>query len=254
MRHLFDLSEKVALVTGGSKGIGLGMAEALGRQGASIVIASRGMEDLHIAEQELRDKGIEATGVQVDVTDKKSVEALMESVITAYGRLNILINNAGTNIRKPLIEVEEEDWDFILNTNLKGIFLTGQAAAKQMIKQNVGGKIINISSILSTVAMPHQTSYAASKGGINQLTKVWAEELAPYQINVNALGPAYIKTPMTQSWLDDEERYNAIIDKTMQKRVGELEDLAGPAVFLASNASSYVTGQVLYVDGGWTAR
>ncbi|WP_420796934.1 SDR family NAD(P)-dependent oxidoreductase [Alkalihalobacterium alkalinitrilicum] len=251
---IFDLSGKVALVTGGSKGIGLGMAEALGKNGASVAIASRGKEDLVKAENELKEKGINVKGFQVDVTNKQKVEQLVEAIVAEFGRLDILINNAGTNIRKPLVEVEEEDWDFIIGTNLKGIFLTGQAVAKQLIKQGEGGKIINISSILGATGMSNQTSYSASKGGINQLTKVWADELAAYGIQVNAIGPGYIKTPMTEDWLADQERLKAIVDKTMVGRVGTLEDLAGPVVFLSSESSSYITGQILYVDGGWTAK
>ncbi|WCK55706.1 SDR family oxidoreductase [Aneurinibacillus sp. Ricciae_BoGa-3] len=185
--------------------------------------------------------------------DKQQIDRLVAETVDRFGSIDILLNNAGMNIRKPLTEVEENDWDLVLGVNLKGIFLVGQAVAKQMIKQRYG-KIINISSILGTIGMPYQTSYAASKGGINQLTKVWAEELAPYNISVNALGPAYIRTPMTEGWMNDPERYQQIINATMQKRVGEISDLSGPVVFLASDASSYVTGQVLHVDGGWTAR
>lgn len=249
----FSLENKVALVTGGSKGIGLGMAEALGNGGASVAIASRGESDGKKAELQLKEKGIKVKSFQTDVTNREQVEALIDAVVSEFGSLDILVNNAGTNIRKKLVEINEDEWDTVINTNLKGIFLTGQAAAKQMIKQN-SGKIINISSILGTIGLPYQTSYAASKGGINQLTKVWAEELAMHGINVNAIGPAYIRTPMTEGWLSDENRYKQIVNNTMLKRVGELKDLAGPVVFLASDASSYLTGQVLYVDGGWTAR
>lgn len=253
MLSMFRLENKNALVTGGSKGIGLGMAKALGKAGAKVVIASRGKEDLEKATEELRELGVEAKGKRVDVTDKNSVEELMEFVVDEYGSLDVLVNNAGMNIRKKLVDVEEKDWDQVLDTNLKGIFLTGQAAARQMIKQQ-SGKIINISSIFGGVGSSYQTSYAASKGGINQLTRVWADELSSQGICVNAIAPAYIKTPMTQGWLADEERYHQIKSQTMIGRVGELEDLYGPVVFFASDASSYVTGQILYVDGGWTAK
>ena len=253
MRDLFNLSGKAALVTGGSKGIGLGMARALGLAGAKIAIASRGIEDLENATTDLQNDGIDAKGFQVDVTNKHQVDELVRNVISHFGAVDVLVNNAGMNIRKPLVEIEEEDWDKVLTTNLKGLFLVGQSVAKQMIKQQ-SGRIINISSILGEVGMSFQTSYAASKGGINQLTKVWADELASHGITVNAIGPAYIKTPMTEGWLSDKKRYNQIVEQTMLKRVGELSDLAGPIVFLASDASSYVTGQVLYVDGGWTAK
>nr|WP_263324920.1 glucose 1-dehydrogenase [Neobacillus sp. Marseille-Q6967] len=249
----FQLDGKVALVTGGSKGIGFGMAQALGHYGAKLVITSRGVEEGEKAVSQLKEENIEAVFFPCDVTKKDQVEHLIEKVVDHYGSLDILVNNAGMNIRKPLVEVEESDWDQVLTVNLKGLFLVGQACAKQMIKQNYG-KIINISSILGTIGMPFQTSYAASKGGINQLTKVWAEELAPHNITVNSIGPGYISTPMTKDWLSDPERSQWIINSTMTKRIGETSDLVGPVVFLASDTSDYVTGQVLNVDGGWTAR
>jgi len=249
----FQLDGKVALVTGGSKGIGFGMAQALGHYGAKLVITSRGVEEGENAVAQLKEENIEAVYFPCDVTKKDQVEQLVEKVVDHYGSLDILVNNAGMNIRKPLVEVEESDWDQVLTVNLKGLFLVGQACSKQMIKQNYG-KIINISSILGTVGMQFQTSYAASKGGINQLTKVWAEELAPHNITVNSIGPGYIKTPMTKEWLSDPERSQWIINSTMSKRIGETSDLVGPVVFLASDTSAYVTGQILNVDGGWTAR
>lgn len=249
----FNLTGKVALVTGGSKGIGFGMAQALGHYGATLVISSRGTEEGEQAVSQLKEENIDATYIPCDVTKKEEVEQLVSHIAERFGSLDILVNNAGMNIRKPLVEVEESDWDTVLDVNLKGLFLVGQACAKQMIKQNYG-KIINISSILGSIGMPFQTSYAASKGGINQLTKVWAEELAPYNITVNAIGPGYIKTPMTKDWLSDPERAEKIINSTMIKRIGETSDLVGPVVFLASDTSGYVTGQVLNVDGGWTAR
>ncbi|MDN3016094.1 glucose 1-dehydrogenase [Paenibacillus sp. BSR1-1] len=249
----FDLKGKVALVTGGSKGIGYGMAEALGHYGATLVISSRGAAEGEIAVSQLKEKNIDAAYIPCDVTKKDQVEQLVHQIVGQFGSLDILVNNAGMNIRKPLVEVEESDWDTVFNVNLKGLFLVGQACAKQMIKQNYG-KIINISSILGTIGMQFQTSYAASKGGINQLTKVWAEELAPHNITVNSIGPGYIITPMTKEWLSDPERSEKIISSTMIKRIGETSDLVGPVVFLASDTSKYVTGQVLHVDGGYTAR
>jgi gluconate 5-dehydrogenase len=249
----FDLTGKVALVTGGSKGIGFGMAQALGIYGAKVLISSRGIDEGKKAVEELRKQDIDAFFYAFDVSKKQEVIAGVNRIIEEHQKIDILINNAGMNIRKPLIDVEEEDWDQVIDVNLKGIFLVGQTVAKQMIKQKYG-KIINISSILGTVALPFQTSYAASKGGINQMTKVWAEELAHYNITVNAIGPGYIKTPMTTGWLDDSDRYNNIVNSTMAKRIGEISDLVGPVVFLSSDTSAYVTGQVLNVDGGWTAK
>ncbi|MFF2288896.1 SDR family NAD(P)-dependent oxidoreductase [Peribacillus butanolivorans] len=249
----FNLEGKVALVTGGSKGIGFGMAQALGKYGATLVISSRGVEEGENAVIQLRKDNIRASYITCDVTKKPQVEELVHEIVENFGSLDILVNNAGMNIRKPLSEIEEDDWDMVLEVNLKGVFLVGQICAKQMMKQNYG-KIINITSILGSIGMPFQTSYAASKGGINQITKVWAEELAPYNITVNAIGPGYIKTPMTEAWLSDPERIGNIIQSTMIKRIGEISDLVGPIVFLASDTSKYITGQILNVDGGWTAR
>jgi gluconate 5-dehydrogenase len=249
----FDLTGKVALVTGGSKGIGFGMAQALGLYGAKVLISSRGIGEGKNAVKVLRAQDIDAEFYAFDVSKKHEVIAGVNRIIEEHQKIDILINNAGMNIRKPLIDIEEGEWDQVIDVNLKGIFLVGQTVAKHMIKQNYG-KIINISSILGTIALPYQTSYAASKGGINQLTKVWAEELAHYNITVNAIGPGYIRTPMTTDWLNDPERYNSIVNSTMIKRIGEISDLVGPVVFLSSDTSAYVTGQVLNVDGGWTAK
>ncbi|MBO0962308.1 glucose 1-dehydrogenase [Neobacillus sp. MM2021_6] len=249
----FDLTGKVALVTGGSKGIGFSMAQALGHYGAKLVISSRGVEEGERAVSLLKEEDIEAVYIPCDVTKKDQVERLVSQIVDQFGSLDILVNNAGMNIRKLLIDVEESDWDQVLTVNLKGLFLVGQACAKQMIKQKYG-KIINISSILGSIGMPFQTSYAASKGGINQVTKVWAEELAPYNITVNAIGPGYIKTPMTKDWLSDPVRAEKITNASMIKRIGETSDLVGPVVFFASDTSAYVTGQILNVDGGCTAR
>ncbi|WP_082233191.1 SDR family NAD(P)-dependent oxidoreductase [Halobacillus massiliensis] len=251
---MFKLEGKVAMITGGSKGIGLGMAHCLGKRGVKLAISSRGEEDLKRASIELKEEGYEVFATPVDVAKQHSVENWMEEVINHFGKVDIVVNNAGTNIRKPLVDIEEEDWDRVIDTNLKGVFLVGQAAAKQMIKQGKGGRIINVSSIFGGVGSSHQTSYASSKGGVNQLTKVWAHELAKDGINVNALAPGYIKTPMTAGWLNDEDRLRKIIDQTMVKRVGELKDLEGPLLLLASDESSYMTGQTIYVDGGWTAQ
>jgi gluconate 5-dehydrogenase len=249
----FDLTGKTALITGGSKGIGYGIAQILGLFGAKVIISGRGLEEGANAEKNLREQNIDAAFYPFDVSKKEEVQKAIHQIVAEHKRIDILINNAGMNIRKPLVEVEEEDWDKVINTNLKGIFLVGQAVAKQMIRQNYG-KIINVSSIFGSTGSPFQSSYASSKGGINQLTKVWAAELAEYQITVNAIGPGYIKTPMTAGWLSDPERYNNIVESTMIKRIGEISDLVGPVVFLASDTSAYVTGQILHVDGGWTAK
>ncbi|MHB8917158.1 MAG: SDR family NAD(P)-dependent oxidoreductase [Desulfocucumaceae bacterium] len=249
----FDLTGKVALVTGSSRGIGRAMALGLAHYGADVVIVSRSYDDCREAASEIQQKGRRALSVQCDVTKKNDVEELVCKAVKEFGKIDILISNAGMNIRKLMVDYAEEDWDKVLDTNLKGIFLAGQAVAKQMMAQGCG-KIINISSILGGIGLPNQCAYASSKGGINQLTKVMALELAPYNINVNAIAPAYIKTPMVEAWLSDPARYKDIVSSTALERVGETDDLIGPVVFLASDASNYITGHILYVDGGWTAK
>jgi len=249
----FQLSGKKAVVTGGSKGIGLAIAAGLAHFGAEVMITGRNEEALKEAAEELSKQGYNVKWKMVDVTKKEDILSLFNHIDNEFKSIDILINNAGMNIRKPLVEIEEEDWDRVMDTNLKGVFLVGQQAAKRMIAQQ-RGRIINISSILGKTGASLQTSYAASKGGINQLTKVWAAELAPYNVTVNALAPAYIKTPMTEPFLQDNDRYTSIINRTMMKRIGELDEVIGPAIFLSSDASSYITGQILYVDGGWTSN
>lgn len=248
-----DLSGKAAIVTGGSKGIGFGMACALAHAGADIVIVSRNLAEGEEAAKEIQAMGRKAVAVSCDVTSPEAVDAMVTKAVATFGKVDILLNNAGMNIRKPVVELAADEWDKVLNTNLKGIFLVAQRVGKEMIKQK-SGKIINIASILGLIGLPMLAPYAASKGGIVQLTKVLALEWAPYNINVNAIAPAYIRTPMTEGWLTDKERLNAILSATPMGRLGSIEDLAGPVVFLASDWASYITGHTLMVDGGWVAR
>lgn len=249
----FDLKGKKALVTGGSKGIGLAIAAGLAHFGAEVLITGRDEKALQEVTTDLNDQGYHISWKVADVTSGQDINELFQHIDREFGTIDILVNNAGMNIRKPLLEVSESDWDRVLDTNLKGMFLVGQQAAQRMIHQK-RGSIINISSIMGKLGNPLQSSYAASKGGIDQLTKVWAAELAEHNVKVNALAPAYIKTPMTEPFLKDTERLERITDRTMMKRMGEVEEMIGPAVFLASDASSYVTGQIIYIDGGWTAN
>lgn len=248
----FDLNGKKALVTGGSKGIGLAIAAGLAHFGAEVLITGRDEKALEKVVKELKADGHNIRWKTADVTSSNEISELFEYIDQEFGEIDILVNNAGMNIRKPLLDVTESDWDRVLDTNLKGMFLVGQQAAKRMVRQK-SGRIINISSIMGKIGSPMQSSYAASKGGIDQLTKVWAAELAEHNVNVNALAPAYIKTPMTEPFLKDPERLEGIVGRTMMKRMGEVDEMIGPAVFLASDASTYVTGQIIYIDGGWTA-
>jgi NAD(P)-dependent dehydrogenase (short-subunit alcohol dehydrogenase family) len=219
-----DLSGKNAVVTGGSKGIGYGMAMGLATVGANLVIVSRNLQEGQAAAKDAQAKGVKAIAISCDVTKKAAVDSMVAEAARAFGQIDILINNAGMNIRKPLVDVEEEDWDTVLNTNLKGIYLVGRAVASQMIQQGKGGRIINVASVAAAVGIPNLTAYCASKGGISQMTKVWALELVEYGINVNAVGPAYIRTPMTAGWLNDKERYNWIVSMTPMGRLGEIEE------------------------------
>lgn len=248
-----NVEGKVALITGGTKGVGLAMAKALAYAGAEVALVSRNLKEGKLAAKEFDVYDKKAVAFQCDVTKKEQVEQMVGDVASIFGRIDILINNAGMNRRHLMVDYPEAEWDQVIDTNLKGIFLVSQAVGKVMISQK-RGKIINISSILGTIGMTHQIAYASSKGGINQLTKVLALELAPYNIQVNALSPTYIRTPMTEDWLSDQERFAWILSNTPAGRVGELEDLYGPVVFLASDASDMITGQILHVDGGWVAH
>jgi 2-deoxy-D-gluconate 3-dehydrogenase len=248
-----DLAGRAAIVTGGSKGIGYAMACALAHAGADIVVVSRNLEDGRKAARDIRDLGRKAIAVSCDVTVSRQVDAMVEEAVATFGKVDILLNNAGMNIRKPTVELAEDEWDKVLDTNLKGIFLVAQRVGKEMVKQN-RGKIINIASIFGMVGFPFLAAYCASKGGIVQLTRHLALEWAKYNVNVNAIAPGYIRTPMTEGWLTDPARLETIVSNTPMGRLGSPEDLAGPVIFLASDWSDYVTGHVLMVDGGWVAR
>ena len=245
----FDITGRVAIVTGGSKGIGHGMALDLSEAGADVAIVSRHLDEGEAAAEEIKKGGRKGLAICADIRIPADCEMLVNKTVEELGRLDILINCAGTNIRKPLVEYTEEEWDTILNTNLKGLFFCSQAAAKIMIKQGKG-RIVNISSGAAQVGVPLLGPYSASKGGITQLTKVCALEWAKYGITVNAIGPTYIKTPLTEEWLRDPERYDAIISRSAIKRLGESDDLRGMMLLLVSDASSYITGHTFYVDGG----
>lgn len=249
-----NVKGKIALVTGGSKGLGMAFAKALAKNGADLVICSRNEEEINKAAEEIREElGQKVLPVVCDVTKKNDLERLVNLAVEEFGRIDILVNNAGMNIRKPVEDYEEDEYDRVIEVNLKGVFRTGQAVIPVM-KSQKSGTIINISSILGEIGMMHQSAYASSKGAINQLTKVWALELASHNVNVNALAPTYVRTPMTAGWLSDKERYAWILENTPMGRVGELEDLVGPIVFFASDAAKYITGQILCLDGGWVAR
>lgn len=247
-----NLSDKVAIVTGGSKGLGRGMAFALAEAGADVAVASRTLSALKEVSQKIKDKGRRSLPVELDVCNLSSINRMVERVVDEFEKIDILVNNAGMNIRKPTIEVTEEDWNRIVNTNLKGAFFCAQAVGKVMIKQR-RGKIINIGSLTSKVAFPNMVAYAVSRGGIVMLTKSLAIEWAQYNINVNAIGPGYFKTSQTAPLFADKQWVEETLEKIPLGKTGLPEDLGGTAVFLASEASDYITGQMIFVDGGWLA-
>jgi gluconate 5-dehydrogenase len=249
MHEALNLSGLTALVTGGSKGIGLEMALFLAEAGADVAVASRNVKEGEAAAAEITRRGRRGLAIRADVCLPTDCERIVKETVDALKRLDILVNCAGTNIRKPLLEYTEADWDSVLDTNLKGLFFCSQAAAKVM-KERAKGRIVNISSAAAQIGVPFLGPYSASKGGITQLTKVCALEWAKYGITVNAIGPTYIKTPLTAEWLSDPARYEAVISRSAVKRLGEPKDLQYLLLLLASDASEYITGQTFYVDGG----
>ncbi|MBZ4653412.1 MAG: hypothetical protein JG781_751 [Peptococcaceae bacterium] len=249
----FDLSGKVAIVTGATKGIGYGLAMVLARYGASIVVVSRNQADCQRTAGEIKGLGREALPVSTDVTSLDQIQNMVEKTINHFGRVDILVNNAGTALTKKAEDITEEDWDRVLNVDLKGVFFCAQAVGKEMIKQK-RGKIINVASILGLVGDRQVLPYCAAKGGVIQLTKALALEWARYNIQVNALCPGYVMTAINEKELSQEKIHNYIVGKIPMRRIGEVPDMMGAVVFLASEASNYMTGQTLVIDGGWTAE
>jgi NAD(P)-dependent dehydrogenase (short-subunit alcohol dehydrogenase family) len=245
------LRGKVALVTGAGQGIGLACARALAREGASVVLAERDEAAGKAGAQSLAAEKHEATFVRCDVSRKADVDAAVAAAVKAYGKLDILVANAGIVHAAEFLDLEEADFDRVLAVNLKGVFLAGQAAARQMVKQGTGGAIVNMSSVNAVLAIPNQVPYVVSKGGVNQLTKVMALSLAPHRIRVNAIGPGTILTELAKTAvLGNREAERKILSRTPMGRMGEPEEVASVAVFLASDEASYLTGQTIYPDGG----
>ncbi len=247
-----SLAGKIALVVGASQGLGRGMALALAEAGADLALAARGEQGLADTARQAHALGRRALTIPTDVRQLPQIRAMVERVIAEYGQIDILCNAAGINRRKPILEVTEEDWQEVLDTNLKSVFFTSQAVARHMIPRQ-RGKIINVASLTSVIGIENIAPYGASKGGVAQLTKAMAVEWAKYRINVNAIGPGYYRTRLTEAVFADPERRAWIESRIPLRVAGTPADLAGAVVFLASEASDYVTGQILFVDGGWTA-
>jgi len=250
MTDPFDLNGKVALVTGASQGLGQRFAKILAERGAKVAVAARQIQKLDALQSMIEENGGEACAIPLDVTDNASIETCLDQVAKILGPLDILINNAGTAVSKPLLEQTEADWEKVVGTNLKGAFFMGQAAARRMVERGEGGAIVNIASVLALEVIGHLAPYTASKGGIWQITKAMALELARHDIRVNALAPGYIKTEINRDFLSSESGQR-MIKKIPKRRYGEPEDLDGALLLLASDAGRYMTGSIIVVDGGF---
>jgi len=251
---IFKLHGRVALVTGGNRGLGFAMARALAEAGASVVVTSRQEERaVKSAEALSETTGQRSMGLAVDVTDAAQIESMIQSVVQEFGRIDILVNNAGINIRKPVEEFDEVSWDLVQDTNLKAPFLCSRAAARYMKEQRYG-RIINLSSMLGKVALPERSAYCSSKGGLIQLTRVMALEWATHNITVNALCPGPFATEINIPVINNPQANQFFLDHIALGRWGQPEELGGAIVFLASDASSFMTGAALVIDGGWTAE
>lgn len=248
----FKLDGKVAIVTGARSGLGQGMALGLAEAGANIVgVGSRPMPE---TQEKVEALGREFMSFQVDLRKQDKIDYIIEETVKRFGRVDILVNNAGMIRRQSVLEFSDENWDDVMNLNLKSAFYLSKAAANQFVEQGTGGKIINIASMLSFQGGILVASYTASKSGIAGLTKLLANELAQYKINVNAIAPGYFATDVTKNLQNDPVRNKAILERIPADRWGKPEDLQGAVVFLASSASDYVSGYTLAVDGGWLSR
>jgi NAD(P)-dependent dehydrogenase (short-subunit alcohol dehydrogenase family) len=250
-----NLEDRVALVTGARRGIGQGIALALAQAGAKVVVTDVDQTDCQKVVDQIRESGQTGLALKVDVSKKSEVEEAVQKTIKEFNKIDILVNNAGIAQFKPFLELTEEEWDRTLDINLKGMFLCCQAVAREMAK-NKYGRIINIASIASGqvgVGFLNIAHYCASKGGVTALTEALALELAPLGINVNAIGPGVIETPMTKDLLSDPKSKEGLMARIPKKRLGQPKDIASAAVFLASAEADYVTGVTLFVDGGWLA-
>jgi len=248
---IFDLKDKVGIITGGSSGIGLAIAQTLGYAGVKIAVVNRTEAAGKEAAVRLGEEGIEAIAFPCDVSIKEDVEAMVEAVEETLGNVGILVNSAGINLRKKALEFDPAEWDQILDINLKGTFLTCQTVGRRMVER-CSGHIVNISSIAAFIGLADRAPYCASKGGVSQLTKVLAIEWATSGVTVNAIGPGYVRTPLITELLGDSNFQKTVHTQVPMKRIAETEDLQGILLVLCSKAGAYITGQTIYVDGGWS--
>ncbi len=254
-KELYKLDGKVAIVTGARRGMGRTHCLALADMGARVVVSDIDIKDCEKVVEEIQERGGEAIAVECDISKKEEVEAMMKKTKEEYGNLDILVNNAGVVNFKNFFEIAQEDWDRVININLKGYFLCTQAAA-EIMKEGGGGSVINIGSVAMGqvgIGFPNAVPYVASKGGIAGMTEALAVDLAQYDIRINLIAPGIIETPMIDPVKQDEEALEGIVGSLPLKRLGKPEEISGVVAFLASDASSYMTGAVINVDGGWLA-
>lgn len=249
----FSLRGKCGLVTGAGSGIGRAMAEGLAEAGATVALAGRDVGKLQKAADAMTAAGLNALPYPVDMAEPASIAALVASIVDDFGRIDFLFNNAGIIHRASAETFPLDKWEEMLKVNLTGPFILSQAVARHMIAQGAGGSIINTSSLIAVFGGVSVPAYAATKGGITQLTKSMSNDLAPHGIRVNAIGPGWVRTDMTEALQTNTERFEAISNRIPLGRWAEPQDLAGLAVFLASDASAYITGQVIFIDGGYMA-
>ncbi len=247
-----ELTGKTAVVVGGTSGIGRAIAHALAEAGADVVATSRRMEQVEAAANEIEERGRRSLRVASDVSNSASLQSALDACLTAFGKVDILVNSAGRTKRAPTVDFPEEDWAAILDTNLTGTLRACQIFGRHMIERRYG-RIINIASLSSFVALYEVAAYSASKAAVASLTKSLAVEWAAHGVNINAIAPGVFRTALNQKLLDQTERGREFLLRTPMKRFGQVEELAGAAVFLASDAASFVTGEVLVVDGGFLA-
>ena len=245
----FDLSGRVALVTGASRGLGQYLGRALARAGADLVVTARRQEDTAAFVDEIRGLGRCCEGLSLDVREEASIRAAAEAAHAVHGRIDVLVNNAGCNVRKSALDVSWEDWDKVVDTNLKGAFFVAQAVARHMVPRGYG-RIVNIGSVTSVFGFAGIAPYCASRGGVKQMTMSLADEWGRHGITVNCLAPGFFKTEQTKVLYQNERWVDYISDRIPMHRPGQPQDLDGAVVFLASDASAYITGQTLLVDGG----
>ncbi|QGQ45843.1 SDR family NAD(P)-dependent oxidoreductase [Metabacillus sediminilitoris] len=253
MTYFSELEGKKVIVVGGSKGIGKDIALAFAKLGSDVVITGRNKEDLRITTEELKEFNPNCFYLTADIQNVHEIYNMIDSANDRLGQIDVLINNAGINIPKPVLEVTEEDWDRVLDTNLKGTFFCSQRAGKYMTEQRTAGKIINIVSQMAFVGYIKRAAYCSSKGGAVQMTKALAIEWAEHQIKVNAVAPTFIETDFTKKMFDDQGFYQDVLSRIPLGTLAKPDDVTGAVLFLASDMANFITGETIRVDGGWTA-